>query len=238
MTTAAVAARNARSASPATALTLAEPLATGHAPGASNSAPSWRAHGSDAQDSNGDVREVHPMWKTFGRAAVQPGRQASGTEVREEGCDPAGCEAKKSDAGEAGEVVRCADKAATGGPSADAVGFCLEVEMPIRTYSEANQREHYMAKARRAKAQRRGAYLLLRRLSTFCRPPDEVQIRVCLTRLGVRKLDKDNLAGSFKHIQDGVADWLGIDDGSERVVWEYAQQTGKRYAVLVRIEHS
>ena len=118
MTTTAVAARNARDALPGTAQRQSSPSATGRAPGASNSAPSLRAHGSDAQDSNGEVREVHPMWKTFGRAAVQPGRQASGTEVREEGCDPAGCEAKQADAGEAGEVVRCADKAAAGGPGA------------------------------------------------------------------------------------------------------------------------
>lgn len=125
MTTAAVAARNARSASPATALTQAEPLATGHALGALNLAPIWRAHGSDAQDSNGEGREMHPMWKTFGLPSVQPGRQASRAEVREEGRDPAGCEAKQADAGEAGAVVRCADKAAAGGPGATGSGLVM-----------------------------------------------------------------------------------------------------------------
>ena len=111
--------------------------------------------------------------------------------------------------------------------------------MPIRTYSEANQREHYMAKARRAKAQRLQSALLLRhhfgrRVDLLADPQ---AIRVTLTRLGARKLDKDNLAGSFKHVQDGVADWLGIDDGSPILRWEYAQETGRRYGVRVRIEH-
>jgi hypothetical protein len=123
MTTTAVAARNARSALPATAPILAEPLATGRGMAASSLAPSWLAHGSDAQHSNGEVREVHPMWKTFGQPSVQPSRKAGGAEVRQEGCDTAGCGADQVEGCEAGEAIRSADEAAAGGPGATGVGL-------------------------------------------------------------------------------------------------------------------
>lgn len=183
------------------------------------------------------MSEMRSVRASAGLPAVQPSRQASRAEVREEGRDPAGRAAEQAEATQACEAVRSACEAAAGGPAATGAGFRLAVEMPIRTYSEANQREHYMAKARRAKAQRRGAYFLLRRQSAFSKPADGVVIRICLTRLGARRLDKDNLAGSFKHVQDGIADWLGIDDGSPRLSWEYAQETSGKYGVRVCIEH-
>ena len=58
---------------------------------------------------------------------------------------------------------------------------------------------------------------------------------VTLTRIGARKLDSDNLARSMKAVRDGIADALGIDDGSDRIEWKYAQEKGK-YAVKVTIE--
>ena len=39
-------------------------------------------------------------------------------------------------------------------------------------------------------------------------------------------LDDDNLASGFKSTRDGVADWLGIDDGSKRLTWVYKQVKG------------
>ena len=61
---------------------------------------------------------------------------------------------------------------------------------------------------------------------------------ITITRIGPRKLDSDNLAGSAKHVRDGVADWLGIDDGDERLTWEYAQRSGGAgvYACEIVIE--
>ena len=106
--------------------------------------------------------------------------------------------------------------------------------LPIRTVSEANQREHWAKKAKRAKGHRsvvawalssRGVKGLLGR-----------PLSVTLTRIAPRGLDADNLAGSFKHVQDGVADALGIDD--RHIVWVYEQRKGKpkEYAVEIRIE--
>jgi len=50
-----------------------------------------------------------------------------------------------------------------------------------------------------------------------------VSIVVCIVRFGRRILDDDNLAGGNKPLRDCIAERLGIDDGDERVEWEYRQ---------------
>lgn len=109
--------------------------------------------------------------------------------------------------------------------------------LPIRTVSEANQREHWAVKAKRKKQQTNLAALVTCSVVSqrwlFARPA-----RITLTRYGVRRLDADNLAGSFKGIQDGIAAALGMDDGDERLTWVYAQEKGNksRIGVVVTIE--
>jgi P2-related tail formation protein len=49
-------------------------------------------------------------------------------------------------------------------------------------------------------------------------------------------LDGDNLQSGFKAVRDGVADWLGIDDGSQLVEWEYRQRPGTVKTYKVEIE--
>jgi hypothetical protein len=122
------------------------------------------------------------------------------------------------------------------------VGIC--VVLPIRVVSEANQREHWAKKASRAKAQRSivrlavGAHLRSRSLHGSALAP----VVVSFTRIGPRKLDMDNLAGSFKHVQDGVCDALGIDDGDEaRIRFRYGQERrhdrdSDKYGVRILIE--
>ena len=83
--------------------------------------------------------------------------------------------------------------------------------LPIKTESEANKREHWAVKAKRAKAQRE----LAERICSNNPAEYSFPILVKLTRVGKRKLDSDNLARSFKAIRDGIADSLGVDDGSE-----------------------
>jgi hypothetical protein len=62
--------------------------------------------------------------------------------------------------------------------------------------------------------------------------------KVTLTRVGVRELDSDNLARSMKACRDGVADALGVDDGSKLYDWQYRQRKGKEYGVEVMIEET
>ena len=109
----------------------------------------------------------------------------------------------------------------------------MVITIPIRTVSEANQREHWSKRHRRNVAQQaRVAWTL------FGHEWTALPCRITLTRIAPRKLDPDNLAGSFKHVQDAVAKWLGVDDGDASLTWVYAQRKGaaKEYAVEVALE--
>jgi hypothetical protein len=97
---------------------------------------------------------------------------------------------------------------------------------PMKLPSCANLREHWAVRARRMRSHRNIGDLLTRRTASSAVGAESYA--VLLTRIGVRKLDSDNLASACKGIRDGVADALGIDDGSERIEWSYEQRTCKR----------
>lgn len=106
--------------------------------------------------------------------------------------------------------------------------------------SEANQREHWSVKHRRAKEQRYTVYYNLR--CTYWSLP-QLPCIITLTRIAPRALDTDNLVSSFKACQDGVADWLAGAEGQgqdrlEGLTWHYDQQPGKprEYGLLITIE--
>jgi hypothetical protein len=48
-------------------------------------------------------------------------------------------------------------------------------------------------------------------------------------------MDDDGAQASCKAIRDGIADKLGVNDGSDLVTWRYAQEKGP-YSVRVEIE--
>lgn len=101
--------------------------------------------------------------------------------------------------------------------------------VPIATVSEANRRDHWATKAKRAKGQRLALYLATKRAELPC--------VVTLTRVGPRRLDDDNLRGALKACRDGVADRLGVDDADPRVEWRYGQEVRRdQRGVLVEIE--
>lgn len=60
--------------------------------------------------------------------------------------------------------------------------------------------------------------------------------KIKLTRYGKRILDDDNLSGGFKHVRDGIADALGVDDGSGDIKFEYFQEKSNEYKVKIEIE--
>ncbi len=111
----------------------------------------------------------------------------------------------------------------------------LVVPVPgLVVVSEANRRDHHMARHRRAKAQAAAVGLAL----LGC-PRVALPVRVTLVRVGGKPLDPDNLAGGFKSVQDAVARWLEVDDGDHhRVRWNYHQRlarSGEVRGVEVRI---
>lgn len=110
------------------------------------------------------------------------------------------------------------------------------IELPLRTVSSLNQREHWSKRARRTKTQRTVARL---KTESELRPVRRwfVPTTVKLTRVAPGKLDGDNLQGALKAVRDGIADALGIDDGDDSVTWTYDQQRGRarQYAVIVEL---
>jgi hypothetical protein len=99
----------------------------------------------------------------------------------------------------------------------------MRYEIPVKIVSVANAREHWGARARRAKIHRQAAF--------FCtpagvHPPCTIHIiRVAPTSYGT--LDTDNLANACKGVRDGIADRMKIDDADPRVTWSYGQKVGK-----------
>ena len=103
-----------------------------------------------------------------------------------------------------------------------AVSLC-PIELPLRTSSGLNAREHFMARARRARTEREAVNWMLQG-----RPKPGLPCVVTLTRIAPSAgLDDDNLAGSLKAVRDQVALWLGVDDKRRDVVrYAYDQARG------------
>lgn len=63
------------------------------------------------------------------------------------------------------------------------------------------------------------------------------RITVSIIVLCRRRRDDDNLAGGCKHLRDAIAKTLGVDDGDDRVRWQYGHmETRGKVGTLVRIE--
>lgn len=113
--------------------------------------------------------------------------------------------------------------------------------LPVRIESESNLREHWSKKNRRANGSKRKGTLgqrptvKLACAAHFVKPKLPCTIR--LTRIAPRKLDQGNIAAALKHVQDGCADWIGIDDRHDKLVkYEYLQeQVSKTYGLRIEI---
>ncbi len=104
----------------------------------------------------------------------------------------------------------------------------------LRLTNGANAREHWAATARRAKRERS---LILRALIASGMRVPRGPWRVEITRVAPRRMDSDGATIACKHLRDGVADWIGVDDGSDAVTFAVDQRKGapREYAVCVVI---
>lgn len=106
------------------------------------------------------------------------------------------------------------------------------LRLPLTLLSEANHagHAHWSVRQRRAKSQRGTAQLsalavgrALRAAGAIDGPRGRVasdwRVSVTITRHGARALDSDNLAGAGKHVRDGIADALGINDRDPACLW-------------------
>jgi hypothetical protein len=122
---------------------------------------------------------------------------------------------------------------ATGGAGESVVTFTI----PVHTVSEANRasHEHWRKRQRRAKEQRTFTRQGVWAYAVPTAWPLPCTIK--LTRIAPSNgLDSDNLPVSMKHVRDGIADAMGIDDRDPRVTWECAQKRGERGQYAVKVE--
>jgi hypothetical protein len=118
----------------------------------------------------------------------------------------------------------------------------LEIPLTKALPSSANMREHWALKARRVKLARAHVAAHLRTAGAaflrewrVMRSNGALRIACTLTRVAPRVLDSDNLQSAFKATRDQVAAECGIDDGSARWDWRYAQECGAP-AIRIRLE--
>ena len=112
----------------------------------------------------------------------------------------------------------------------------IDILVPVRIVSEANSRDHWRKSAVRKKSHRSTAMLLCRAAHNWQVPNPNRNYRVLMTRIAPRQLDDDNLASGFKATRDGIADAMGIDDGSPRIRWDYSQERGEPHVYAARVQ--
>lgn len=98
----------------------------------------------------------------------------------------------------------------------------------VAVVSEANRRDHWAVKRKRARLQQEATFLALAGLGKDARDTLRAakKVRVTFVRIGGKKLDSDNLVGAFKAIRDALAKFLRVDDGSNKLEWEWPVQEG------------
>ncbi len=97
------------------------------------------------------------------------------------------------------------------------------IKMPIKTVSTLNCREHWVVRHRRGAKQKRDTLICCTAAYPQGIDLEGRKATIRLTRIGVRKMDSDNLAGACKAVRDGIAIWLGINDGHDSLTWLYDQ---------------
>ena len=128
----------------------------------------------------------------------------------------------------------------------------MRIEIPMKTTSEANSREHWLKRTKRHTQQQ----FIVRLAFNQNRYQPTFPCEITLTRISPRKLDCDeNLPMSFKYIKDEIGAQLfpekvvtyknkngkvvqnkGHADSDPRVTWKYAQETGKIQAIRIEIQ--
>lgn len=105
----------------------------------------------------------------------------------------------------------------------------------MRLKSEANEREHWAVKSKRAQDQRAAVAVAWH----FARwPQGKKPAAVALVRVigpRGRDFDGDNLQRAFKAIRDEVAAIGHFDDGDRSVAWRYEQERGETWAVRIEV---
>jgi hypothetical protein len=108
------------------------------------------------------------------------------------------------------------------------------VDVPVRTQSLANAREHWRARTARARRERETTRLALMGARV---DPGVPPVAVQLCRLSRGLLDDDNLPTSLKSVRDEIAAYFGVGDSPrDPITWRYAQRRSSVPGVVVMLE--
>lgn len=111
-------------------------------------------------------------------------------------------------------------------------GRGVKFHIPIRLPSLSNMSHAHWRRLTGIKKEQRAATLRALKECSKDLPPAPITVKI--TRVGVRKLDDDNLQGACKYVRDEIAKAYGIDDASSLYTWQYGQRIGE-YGVEVEI---
>lgn len=104
--------------------------------------------------------------------------------------------------------------------------------------SEANNRDGWYrkrgGKGRHTHQKIVTANALRHQVGKHCPLPMPLLVRIIVVR--PRRLDSDNNVGAAKHVRDAIADWVGVDDGSDDYHWDYRRAIGP-HAVVIELRH-
>ncbi len=113
----------------------------------------------------------------------------------------------------------------------------IEFALPgMRLVNLANDHTHWRVRQRRAADQRGTAKVVARAHGVD--GGIGLPLRVTITRIGPGRLDSDGLTISGKHVRDGIADALGIDDGDPRIEWLVLAERAKTWSVRVVVQRA
>ena len=107
----------------------------------------------------------------------------------------------------------------------------MKFRIDLRLPSPLNMSRISWVKLSALKKRQRRLVGIAMRGATVPRPP----VTVTIVRLGPRRLDDDNLVSSCKYVRDGIAEYIGLDDGSPLYTWCCEQRINKEYGVEVEI---
>jgi hypothetical protein len=109
----------------------------------------------------------------------------------------------------------------------------------LRVTTPGNSRKHWRVEAKRARRERLATLLACKEQvadATRAALLKAPRLRVRFVRVGRRRLDCVNTFGALKHVIDGMADWLKVDDGSDWYSWEIPTQEKGDDAVRIELE--
>lgn len=114
----------------------------------------------------------------------------------------------------------------------------IDLELPLRLPSPNETRgEHWSRTSRRAELHK---LIVTAHIRWRLRAVDGLVWpgwHVTLTRLSPGRMDPGNFEITFKHVQDGVAQAIGVpDERDPRYRWSYGQEKTKAFGVRIRVE--